>query len=224
MTHLTHTQPHALYRFYSDAGQLLYVGITNNPGNRFSQHQADKPWWGDVSGISIEQYESREEALAAEARAIHVERPLHNIKRPTVGKRRSSPAPRVTRQLVWKCETCDQPVADGKGYIHVDVRAASQHGQDMASLTEEVKASNRLGWEMWTGDYLRRMMALEEARWEVHHRECDPNPDRDDYWFDVARARTHAHLLDWTAHLMDKNWLEDTTWGGFIRTAAAVDA
>lgn len=38
----------AVYRLYDSGGELLYVGITNNPVRRFSQHQSEQPWWGAV--------------------------------------------------------------------------------------------------------------------------------------------------------------------------------
>lgn len=70
---------HVLYRFYSATGQLLYVGITMNPSQRFKSHRDTKDWWGDVAGISIENYDTREDLENAERRAIQVEHPLHNI-------------------------------------------------------------------------------------------------------------------------------------------------
>ena len=72
---------HVLYRFYSATGQLLYVGITMNPAQRFRSHRDTKTWWGDVAGISIENYDTREDLENAERRAIQVEHPLHNIVR-----------------------------------------------------------------------------------------------------------------------------------------------
>jgi len=74
----------ALYRFYSDAGHLLYVGITSNPGMRMGQHAATKPWWDEVRSVTIEWYESRGEVAAAETRAIAIEHPLYNIQRPSL--------------------------------------------------------------------------------------------------------------------------------------------
>jgi predicted GIY-YIG superfamily endonuclease len=68
-----------LYRFYSITGQLLYVGITNSPPERFKSHGATKEWWDQVSGITVETYSTREELAQAERRAIQVERPLHNV-------------------------------------------------------------------------------------------------------------------------------------------------
>lgn len=76
---------HALYRFYGDTGQLLYVGITADPGKRFGQHRATKNWWEAVRGISLEWYHSREELEDAEKRAIRVEHPLFNTQRRAPG-------------------------------------------------------------------------------------------------------------------------------------------
>ncbi|GAB3213297.1 hypothetical protein GCM10027294_43540 [Marinactinospora endophytica] len=69
----------ALYRFYADDGQLLYVGITNDPPRRMKQHSDSKDWWPQVRGISIDWYPDRDSVLAAERRAIAVENPLYNV-------------------------------------------------------------------------------------------------------------------------------------------------
>lgn len=71
----------ALYRFYTDTGRLLYVGITADPGKRFGQHAATKSWWPDVRGISLEWYETRVEVEHAERRAIQIEQPVWNTQR-----------------------------------------------------------------------------------------------------------------------------------------------
>ena len=71
--------PHALYRFYDEAGVLLYVGITADPGTRFKQHRGDKEWWTQVVNIRIEKLPTRAAVLAAERKAIREERPLWNV-------------------------------------------------------------------------------------------------------------------------------------------------
>jgi predicted GIY-YIG superfamily endonuclease len=71
-------KPHALYRFFDRTDVLLYVGITMDLPARVGQHQKDKPWWVEVHHISVEQFESRSAALAAEERAIKEEGPLYN--------------------------------------------------------------------------------------------------------------------------------------------------
>ncbi|MFC9341436.1 hypothetical protein ACFT0G_25405 [Streptomyces sp. NPDC057020] len=68
----------ALYRLYDDAELLLYVGVADNPRVRFGQHARDKPWWPKVTSREIEWFGSRDEALAAEVRAITEELPRHN--------------------------------------------------------------------------------------------------------------------------------------------------
>lgn len=73
------TKAHVLYRFYSATGQLLYVGITMNPPQRFKNHRDSKEWWSEVSGITVENYDTREDLAKAERRAIQVEHPLHNV-------------------------------------------------------------------------------------------------------------------------------------------------
>jgi predicted GIY-YIG superfamily endonuclease len=208
---------HALYRFYSDTGQLLYIGITNNPGHRFSQHQTSKPWWHEVAGISVERYNTRAAALAAERRAISVERPKYNKQRPSIRRQPVDRRP-VGRRLVWVCQECRQPISDGDGYIHVDRAAVQQAEAETAEWYKKYDTS--------LGVNLGQLLELPRSvPWEVHHRHCDPHPEREgDYWFDVARARTHASLLHWTAHLMSKRWLKFTAWDAFITTAAAVDA
>lgn len=74
-----HTAPHALYRFWDANDRLLYVGITANPGSRWKQHSKDKPWWHDVTRVTIERYPDRLSVLNAERTAITLERPVHNV-------------------------------------------------------------------------------------------------------------------------------------------------
>jgi predicted GIY-YIG superfamily endonuclease len=72
-------QPTALYRLRNSAGQLLYVGISSKPPQRWGQHAADKEWWPEVADLSLEWLESRSAALDAESHAIRTEKPLHNV-------------------------------------------------------------------------------------------------------------------------------------------------
>ncbi len=68
-----------LYRMYGAKGALLYVGITNCPELRFSQHACDKPWWGEVKRIDKMWLPSRDDAERTEKYAIRTEHPLYNI-------------------------------------------------------------------------------------------------------------------------------------------------
>lgn len=68
-----------LYRFYSEDNTLLYIGITINPGRRFVEHQAAKPWWHTIARITLEKYPDATTLADAERLAIAVQRPLYNV-------------------------------------------------------------------------------------------------------------------------------------------------
>lgn len=69
---------YAVYRCYADGGQLLYIGETGELGTRLASH-AQKLWFTQVRGITLEWYADELDALNAERRAIHVEHPKYNI-------------------------------------------------------------------------------------------------------------------------------------------------
>lgn len=71
---------HTLYRFHAADEDLLYVGITNDPGRRFGQHKYDKEWWLNVARIDMQHFPDRKSLIEAERRAIETERPRHNIR------------------------------------------------------------------------------------------------------------------------------------------------
>ena len=66
-----------LYRHFNKGGALLYVGITNNPSARWSQHR-DKTWWPEVASSAYEHFKSRHDLQQAEREAIRREQPLWN--------------------------------------------------------------------------------------------------------------------------------------------------
>lgn len=69
---------HYLYRQFNNKGELLYVGITWSVQIR---HQAHKfaEWWDDITTITIERFETKQEASEAEISAICKENPKFNI-------------------------------------------------------------------------------------------------------------------------------------------------
>ena len=68
----------ALYRQYDAKGKLLYVGVSQNLYNRIYQHENASKWFHEVASISVLWMDSKEEALAAEIKAITTENPAHN--------------------------------------------------------------------------------------------------------------------------------------------------
>lgn len=82
-----------LYRFFDSSGQLLYVGITDDPKIRWGSHarHSTDGWWARVCVVHTEWLPSRSAAEAAEIAAIRLEGPLHNgshNQRPRVGRQR----------------------------------------------------------------------------------------------------------------------------------------
>lgn len=68
----------AIYRLFDSEEQLLYVGISDRPEVRWTEHALDKNWWHLVARKSTDWLPSRSVALAAEAAATKSERPLFN--------------------------------------------------------------------------------------------------------------------------------------------------
>lgn len=67
-----------LYRLYSGAYELLYVGITWNPHVRWTEHSKTKPWWREVAHAEVWRC-SDEEVRAWETRCIKEQAPRYNI-------------------------------------------------------------------------------------------------------------------------------------------------
>lgn len=79
MAAMPKTETHVLYRFFNEAGELLYVGITKDPFNRFKGHQSEKQWFPEVSRSTMQHFPTRADLIVAEEKAIQEESPKYNI-------------------------------------------------------------------------------------------------------------------------------------------------
>ena len=68
-----------LYRHFDKDGTLLYVGVTASPLIRQSDHCGTSKWGREIATITVEHFDNRRAALAAEWTAIQAEKPRHNI-------------------------------------------------------------------------------------------------------------------------------------------------
>ena len=68
-----------LYRHFDEGRNLLYVGISLSTFARLSQHKDHSAWLKKIKSVEIENFETREEAMAAERNAIRTEDPKFNI-------------------------------------------------------------------------------------------------------------------------------------------------
>lgn len=193
-----------LYRLFDQKHQLLYVGISASAIARLSQHMSDKSWAADIAHVSVEHFETRTEAAEAEREAIRIERPRYNVAH---NRREVEQAPvqsHIRREVLWVCEECHGPVADGEGFLHIRHRDIHEAEQSRLRWEDENNGPviETAAWLRYPGP----------ARWLVHHDDCNPEPEASNYCIDVNRARTAAQMLSWTAHLMGKSWLRATDW------------
>lgn len=96
----------ALYRFYDERENLLYVGITNDPWRRWRDHVQQKPWYPQVKHQATTWYGTEQEARRAEDRAIRTERPRFNIAgavRPPEARPVFSPGDALRFCTTWVC-------------------------------------------------------------------------------------------------------------------------
>lgn len=68
----------ALYRHYDADGQLLYVGITNDPKRRLYEHKCRAIWSDQIANVTVKWMPSRPDAEEAERQAIATESPVFN--------------------------------------------------------------------------------------------------------------------------------------------------
>ncbi len=74
---------HALYRFFSSAEVLLYVGSTSDLTRRVKDHAEHQDWWPEVATATVEFFQARNALEAAEEAAIERESPRFNKARKT---------------------------------------------------------------------------------------------------------------------------------------------
>lgn len=100
-------EPTTLYRMWGDNHRLLYVGITKRGYGRMYNHARMSEWWRQVITISLEHYPSREDAMAAEARAIHREKPIYNIQHQRITERQRRYFPEMVPVMPVRASASD---------------------------------------------------------------------------------------------------------------------
>lgn len=68
-----------LYRHFSAAGELLYVGCSLRFLDRTAQHSTNAEWFNEIANITLQHFDSPRTALLAEEQAIKTERPRFNF-------------------------------------------------------------------------------------------------------------------------------------------------
>jgi hypothetical protein len=117
-----------LYRHFDGDDRLLYVGISLSTVSRLAQHRDSAPWFAGLAKVTVQLFETRETALEAEARAIAIEDPLYNRRRPPPGLY----GPKISRDTELSifnpdadCPKCGCETVDLKWYPPVEQRKIS---------------------------------------------------------------------------------------------------
>lgn len=116
------TEPTELYRYFDSDDRLLYIGISLSTIMRATGHRRDAGWWNSWTRCSVERFDTRTAALAAERDAIIGERPLHNVVHNRINIGEIHPAPDGDLEPI---------------YDHARI-ALSQRTQRLYAVTREV--------------------------------------------------------------------------------------
>lgn len=115
-------------------------------------------------------------------------------------------------ELEFLCGKCGFPIADDAGSLYMrfpDLHAYRRQMEERRGLHSEGSALT-----------LEELFAHPaDVPWFIHHYDCEPDKV-DGYQIGVEQVRTWRKLVEWTSHLMEKNWLPSTNWGVLIGSAS----
>lgn len=116
-------------------------------------------------------------------------------------------------ELEFLCGACGFPVADDAGSVYMRFPDLHAHQRQMED------------WRRIYGDGSGGL-SLDEVfahpanvSWLIHHYACEPD-EAASYQIGVEQVRTWRQLVEWTSHLMEKNWLAETNWAALLGSAA----
>lgn len=125
----------------------------------------------------------------------------------------------TTQRFDVYCQQCDQPIADGEGYLWVDYQEIASTRKDQEDEMKE-RAKRTQGGRSVTLTRASDVRVRRHVPWQAHHEACDPALSQPSYWIGVDMVRTWQDLLRRTEHLTPKNWLRFTDWHQLLGRAA----
>lgn len=194
----------ALYRLYTEGGDLLYIGIAVDPGRRYTQHRAGKPWGRDIASMDVAWFPYRGLAVDAERDAIQTEHPRYNI------IHNGKPADvievpvetEVVEQIRGVCAGCGWVIPPRWGYLVADIARAYRARDARARGLEGIRLDPTVA-EDW-----------DPAPWVAWCNDCQLDPEGN---VDVIELHTLTtwRALSWvTAEVMVKYWGPHSNWLG----------
>lgn len=118
---------------------------------------------------------------------------------------------RTMQDFESACQECGKPILDREGYLRVDDAAALRGYLDQEERDREYEPGAPVDLDK---------LVSGTVVWRALHAGCDAYANLG-YQIDINRLRTWPQLVDWTAHLMQKNWLRATDWHELLRQTAA---
>jgi hypothetical protein len=123
-------------------------------------------------------------------------------------------------EVLWMCDHCNKIASEGWVWLR---------GAEMNKAYDALLASDELDKKS-NGVYsMADLMNLPEGgEWSITCSKCykEDMERMNDYDISIDRISTVHDVLDWTLHLMKKNWFEYTNWEELVRGAipAKLDA
>ena len=113
-------------------------------------------------------------------------------------------------EITLICETCGQPITGSQGSIYIRIGDVGAHREAERQWREIHPVGTAL-------DIAALALMPEDIRWRTGHDACRTDNDQDCYDIDAARISTWPRVAWWTAHLLEKNWLQDSDWDDVLR-------
>ena len=96
---------------------------------------------------------------------------------------------------------------------------------------DECGGSSKADWVILTGIQLDKALNYNEVTgldkdlgsWSAMCTDHAQKFPETGYFFEAKRINTRAKALDWTLHLLEKGWLQNTNWNEFLRSKLTVD-
>lgn len=140
----------AVYRVFGDGQQLLYIGSSERPRQRWHEHRHRTAWWPQARVYSLTWLPTREAAYEAEALAIAAEHPVFN----QIWQPPQIPAPRKALDPVEEVRRVSDAIKAVEEIADVEQRVKAK-SQIMAAQVERNKQWSQersaLIRELWDG-------------------------------------------------------------------------
>jgi hypothetical protein len=133
---------------------------------------------------------------------------------PDTDNRAATPIATRSAPIALLCDECGEPVTGTRGQVWISGAALAAHERAGAEWDKRHPDNSGLPAAVSLTELLKRPDAV---KWQIHHDWCNPNLNDAQYGIEAYRIDTERRLLDWTAHLMGKAWLEHTNWDQFIQ-------